>query len=85
MVRCVLRLFRQWAEFFEDFDVLLCPVMPTAAFEHDHDMSGGGANRRLTINGQRTPYFESVRWAGAPPFFRGDGVAPRVPRHHARI
>jgi Asp-tRNA(Asn)/Glu-tRNA(Gln) amidotransferase A subunit family amidase len=30
-----------WAEFFEEWDVLLCPVMPTAAFEHDHDMSRG--------------------------------------------
>ena len=56
----------QWAEFFKYFDVLLCPVMPTAAFEHDHDMSDGGASRRLVVNGQSTPYYASVRWAGAP-------------------
>ena len=34
------QMFKEkWAEFFEDWDVLLCPVMPTSAFPHDHDMS----------------------------------------------
>ena len=37
------QMFKEkWAEFFEDWDVLLCPVMPTSAFPHDHDMSRGG-------------------------------------------
>ncbi len=26
----------RWAELFRDFDVVLCPIMPTAALPHDH-------------------------------------------------
>ena len=26
----------QWAELFRDFDVVICPIMPTAALPHDH-------------------------------------------------
>ena len=53
-----------WAEFFEDYDVMLCPVMPTAAFEHDHDMTRGV---RLDANSSgpfvyRCPGFACLVW-----------------------
>ena len=51
---------QEWIDFFEDFDVLLCPIMPMAAFPHDH-----GGERTLTINGEEPPYFPAVvQWAG---------------------
>ena len=29
---------QKWADFFREYDVLLCPVIRTAAFPHDHDL-----------------------------------------------
>ena len=29
---------QKWADFFSEYDVLLCPVIRTAAFPHDHDL-----------------------------------------------
>jgi len=57
-----LRLRALWAAFFKDFDVLLCPVAPTAAFLHDH--SEPMAARVITINGEPRPYMDQLAWAG---------------------
>jgi amidase len=54
------RLRAQWASYFRDIDVLLCPIMPTAAFKHDHSEISA---RTLTINGKAEPYFQ-LFWAG---------------------
>jgi amidase len=54
------RLRAQWASYFRDVDVLLCPIMPTPAFPHDH---GELSARTMTINGKAEPYFQ-VFWAG---------------------
>ncbi|MEM7097510.1 MAG: amidase [Pseudomonadota bacterium] len=50
-----------WHEFFKDVDVLITPIMATAAFEHDHRKFG---ERTLMIDNQERPYFEQVFWAG---------------------
>jgi len=52
----------RWAEFFDDYDVLLCPTVPTTAFPHDHSQPMQA--RRLTVNGEQRDYFEHVIWAG---------------------
>ena len=51
-----------WAEFFQDYDVLLCPCAFTTAFPHDHnpDMHA----RTLTVNGEARPYLDVLGWAG---------------------
>jgi amidase len=52
---------RQWARFFEDYDVLLCPVSPVTAFPHDHaDME----TRQIRVNGRMRPYDHMFFWAG---------------------
>jgi amidase len=51
-----------WAEFFRDYDVLLCPPVATAAFPHDHQ--GELFSRTATINGQERPMAEQLFWAG---------------------
>jgi amidase len=56
------RLRRAWAEFFRDFDVLLCPITPTAAIVHDQ--SQPYMNRTITVNGQPRPYLDQIAWAG---------------------
>ena len=52
----------RWAAFFQDFDALLCPVMPTAAFPHDQ--SPDVYARRVTVNGRAVPYLDQIVWAG---------------------
>lgn len=55
------RLQGQWATLFKQWDVVLCPVMPTAAFKHDHTES---STRRLDVDGQSQPYVNNIVWAG---------------------
>jgi amidase len=56
----------QWAELFETFDVVLAPPFGTAAFEHKDDPDWSA--RRLTINGEATPYGAQIAWAGIATF-----------------
>ncbi|MFJ5368371.1 amidase [Bosea sp. CER48] len=52
---------RQWARFFERFDVLLCPPAPVAAIPHDHGPDIHA--RRLGVNGEPRPYLDFLLWA----------------------
>jgi amidase len=52
------RLRDRWADFFRDYDVLLCPVMSVAAISHDH--SEPASQRTLTINGVERPYWSAL-------------------------
>ena len=58
-VRGAFRL--SWQRFFEDWDVLICPIHTTVAFPHDH---GEPMARTLTVNGAERSYWEHVFWAG---------------------
>lgn len=55
------RLRQQWQELFKEFDVVLCPAMPTPAFLHDHIEDQ--RNRRLDIDGKQLPYRDQIVWA----------------------
>lgn len=51
----------RWAEFFRDYDVLLCPVLPVPAIPHDHSEAIG--ERTIAVNGINTPYWRvHVPW-----------------------
>ncbi len=52
----------RWAEFFETYDLLLCPIAASAAFPHDHD--GTRASRTIPINDGREPTVDQLFWAG---------------------
>ncbi len=52
-----------WAKLFEGYDVVLAPVMPTAAFPHDLD--GTVADRVLDVDGVAVPHLIAVAWCGA--------------------
>lgn len=56
------RMRAQWSAFFQDWDVVLCPVVPRSAFPHDH--SANFQNRRVEIDGQDRQYVDMVMWAG---------------------
>jgi amidase len=55
-------LRRTFAAFFEDYDVLLCPVGASAAPAHNHE--GETWQRTITINGKSMPSTNHLFWAG---------------------
>ncbi len=56
------RLAQRWAAWFEDYDVLLCPVMPVPAFPHQQAPSF--LERELAIDGEMQSHVTLVTWAG---------------------
>lgn len=54
------RLRAQWKRFFEDWDIVLCPVMATTALPHD---SRPPSERLIMVDGEAQPYFQQVFWA----------------------
>jgi amidase len=54
------RLQHQWALLFKEWDVVLCPPMPTPAFKHDR---ADPSARRLDVDGQAVPYDNNFVWA----------------------
>ncbi len=55
-------LRHRWAEWFDSFELLLCPVLPCPAFRHDHD--GSFETRTLEIAGETRPHLDLVAWTG---------------------
>jgi amidase len=52
---------QRWRELFREWDVVVCPIMPTPAFPHDHSPQ---PSRRLQIDDKDYPYEDQVVWAG---------------------
>jgi amidase len=52
---------QDWAAFFEDYDLLLCPPLSTAAFPHSQIPP---QERRLVVNGREVPFENQLFWAG---------------------
>ena len=63
-VRAGLR--QQWQSLFQDFDVVLCPAMPTPAFSHDHTPK---LIRQLDIDGKLVVYDDQIVWAAIATLF----------------
>ncbi len=56
------RLRAQWRELFKTFDAVICPVMPTPAYPHDH--SADQETRRINIDGKDCVYPDQLAWPG---------------------
>ena len=50
-----------WDDFFDEWDILLCPQMATTAFPHDHRPFG---QRTIDVDGMHRDYFEQLFWSG---------------------
>ncbi|MFP4650566.1 MAG: amidase, partial [Desulfobacterales bacterium] len=56
------QLIRQkWADFFREFDLLICPAACLPAVEHDHQYL---YDRMINVNGGKREYMDLMGWAG---------------------
>jgi amidase len=61
MQRARAAISHQWRQLFREWDVVVCPVLPTTAFPHDDaDMD----QRVIDIDGRQLPYGLQGVWAG---------------------
>jgi amidase len=56
------RLRAQWRELFKTYDAVICPIMPTAAYPHDH--SEDQEKRRIRIDDTDYVYADQLAWPG---------------------
>jgi amidase len=56
------RLRAQWRELFKGFDAVICPVMPTPAYPHDHSLDQ--ETRRIDVDGRDYVYPDQLAWPG---------------------
>ena len=70
------KLQEQWSALFREWDLVLCPPMPTPAFLHEH--STPISARHVEINGKEYPYFDQMVWPGV-------ATTPRLPSTAAPI
>jgi amidase len=56
------RLRAQWRMLFAEFDAVICPIMPTQAYPHDH--SPEQEQRRINIDGKDYAYSDQLSWPG---------------------
>ncbi len=52
----------KWAEFFKDYDLLLCPPAASAAFPHNQ--VGERWEQTIQVNGHPVPTTDQLFWAG---------------------
>ncbi|MDA1098240.1 MAG: amidase [Proteobacteria bacterium] len=50
-----------WRQFFNHWDILLCPQVATTAFPHDHSEL---ETRKLLVDGTAQEYFQQIFWSG---------------------
>ena len=50
-----------WYEFFEDWDLLICPQLATTAIEHNHKKI---SERTITVDNHEQRYFQQIFWSG---------------------
>lgn len=60
------RIQRQFAQFFEEVDAILCPVFGTTAFPHDDEPDLRA--RKLTIDGEETHFADQFAWISMATF-----------------
>jgi len=56
------RLRAQWRELFKTYDAVICPIMPTPAYPHDH--LPDQEQRRIKIDGKDYVYPDQLAWPG---------------------
>jgi amidase len=52
----------QWRAFFREYDAVICPIMPTPAYPHDHTKDHRA--RRIVVDNHEYPYMDQLVWPG---------------------
>ncbi|MGF7162285.1 amidase [Rhodoligotrophos appendicifer] len=64
-----------WADFFREWDLMLCPAAASAAFPHDQ--VGERHQRTIEVNAKRVPTTDQLFWAGySGCFYLPSTIAP---------
>ena len=59
--RIRIAIAHEWRQLFREWDVVICPVLPTTAFPHDDkDID----KRTIDVDGERIPYGFQALWSG---------------------
>ncbi|HEX4493591.1 MAG TPA: amidase family protein [Acidimicrobiia bacterium] len=74
---------RVWSEWFDDHDLLLCPVLSVPAFPHDQ--AGDFMTRQVQVNGETRSYPELVSWAGLVGITGHPSAVPPIGRTEAGL
>jgi amidase len=74
---------RVWAEWYEQHDLLLCPVINLPAFAHQQD--NDFMTRQVMINGESHPYIGLVSWPGLIGITGHPSAVPPIGRTTAGI
>jgi amidase len=72
------QLRQQWRKLYQEFDVVLCPVMPTSALPHEH--AGNMELRQIDIDGQSVSYGHQYIWASIATLFDLPATAAPIDR-----
>lgn len=72
----------QWLSLFQDFDVVLCPAMPTPAFPHDHTPQ---QTRQIDIDGKLVTYDDQIVWASLATLFGLPATAAPIDRSNSGL
>lgn len=59
--RIRMSIAHQWRQLFREWDVVICPILPTTAFLHDDAEID---QRTIDVDGQRIPYGFQGLWSG---------------------
>ena len=78
------RLRRRWRDLFREYDVVLCPIMPTPAFPHDNSSAEG--SRKIQVDGEQADYGEQMIWSALAtlPGLPATAAPEQDPRDRAR-
>lgn len=76
-----------WESFFRAWDVIVCPVFPTTAFEHDLTGEGIGAqlHRRRQVDGENHVYLSQLSWPGLATVADLPATVVPVPRRAGQL
>jgi amidase len=53
-----------WHEFFQSYDILICPAASSTAFAHNHE--GNRWDQKIIVNGKPVSVIDQMFWAGGP-------------------
>ncbi len=77
------RLKRNVAHFFDNWDAIICPIAPSAAFEHVE--RGNSVTRTMLVEGENTPYHAFHSWIALATVCHLPAVVIPVPQPPGRL